>query len=181
LGCFCLKNEAYFAEKLIMRLFLFPQLLILFSSSLILAAEGQIKLEDLPAGGTYNSILKAPPSLSSDLNFVLPGNYGNNGDILSTDGNGLLKWVPPGAGINKIKICEIILGEYGTGSSALLEDDKVSMACGNKFGATLTITEVECFSVSGSASIMLKVSGGSDVLSSPLTCGYSFPAGNSIC
>lgn len=46
-------------------------------------------------------ILQAPATGSSDKTFVFPNDYGSNGDVLSTDGFGILSWQPVGgAGAN---------------------------------------------------------------------------------
>jgi hypothetical protein len=41
---------------------------------------------------SYNIGLTAPTTLSSNLNFVLPSDNGNNGQVLSTDGKGNTSW-----------------------------------------------------------------------------------------
>jgi hypothetical protein len=171
-----LKRGLEYTDKLIMFQNLFLQLLLMLSVDLAVAAEGQIILQDLPAGGTFNTILKAPSTLPSDLTFVLPDGNGSSGDLLITDGQGMLSW--GSADVNKIKICEIAVGNTYVSKNSLVDEDDTTMACGNKFGATLTITEVECYADAGSPSVMPKISGGSDLLSSELTCGNgSFTSG----
>ncbi len=42
--------------------------------------------------------LQSPGGLTADYSLVLPMNDGNNGEVLSTDGNGILSWIVPSGG-----------------------------------------------------------------------------------
>lgn len=43
--------------------------------------------------------LRSPAGLSADYSLLLPTDDGSNGQVLSTDGNGVLSWIAPGGGV----------------------------------------------------------------------------------
>jgi hypothetical protein len=140
------------------------------------AVVGQIKLQDLPAGGTFSSVLRSANVLSNDTTFILPDNYGTAGQVLGTDGGGQLSWTSVSS--NKIKVCEISIGETGPLHSALEDTSDLPFNCGNIYGETLTISSVECYADAGSPTVMPKITGGANLLSGDLTCGTgSFATG----
>ncbi len=53
---------------------------------------GQIKFQELLANGTNTVTLRSPDNLASDISLTLPSNAGTNGQVLSTNGSGLLSW-----------------------------------------------------------------------------------------
>ncbi|NJL24190.1 MAG: hypothetical protein HC902_02745 [Calothrix sp. SM1_5_4] len=59
---------------------------------------GQLIMRELAANGTNAVTLKAPDDLASDLSFTLPSTAGTNGQVLSTNGSGVLSWVSAGGG-----------------------------------------------------------------------------------
>ena len=59
---------------------------------------GQIRLRELLANGAESVILRAPDSLATDLYFTWPSTSGTNGQVLSTNGSGILSWVTAGGG-----------------------------------------------------------------------------------
>lgn len=70
----------------------------------------------------------------------------------------------------KVRACELVI--WGTGASNVLQDtDDWAADCKNKFGATWTITAVECYADAGSPTFMLTKTGNNNVLSGNLTCG----------
>lgn len=50
------------------------------------------------ADNVHHIVFIAPQSMTSNVEFTWPTNTGNLGDVLSTDGNGGLSWVPAGGG-----------------------------------------------------------------------------------
>jgi len=53
---------------------------------------GQLQFKELVAKGTNYVALRAPDSLSANYIFRLPANYGTNGQLLTTNGSGVLSW-----------------------------------------------------------------------------------------
>jgi len=71
------------------------------TGDLILSNNHEIKLSELALNGSNYISVKAPSSLSSNFNFVLPNSNGTNGYVLSTDGSGNLSWISnPSLAIN---------------------------------------------------------------------------------
>jgi subtilisin-like proprotein convertase family protein len=61
---------------------------------------GQIKFQELVANGSNTITLKSPDNLASDVALTLPSNAGTNGQVLSTNGSGVLSWATAwGSGI----------------------------------------------------------------------------------
>ncbi|MFA6567605.1 MAG: hypothetical protein WCS96_05285 [Victivallales bacterium] len=51
------------------------------------------------SGGTgFNSVFQTSPTMTGDTLFVLPPDNGSSGQVLTTDGNGILSWTDKGAG-----------------------------------------------------------------------------------
>ncbi len=59
---------------------------------------GRIILGDLAAGTQYYTTIRAADTLSSDNSWVLPGGNGDNGQVLTTNGAGVLSWTTPSSG-----------------------------------------------------------------------------------
>jgi len=75
----------------------------------------------------------------------------------------------------KVRPCEIIIGDPGSASAALANDNDTPDVCVNKTGSTLTITGVNCYSDAGSPTVTPIISGGSStsILSGALTCSQT--------
>ena len=67
--------------------------------NLIIDNQKEIRFRETTANGTNYVALKAPASLSADLTFTLPTADGTNGQVLSTNGSGVLSFISPSAGI----------------------------------------------------------------------------------
>ena len=81
----------------------------------------------------------------------------------------------------RIRPCEIIIGDPGAASPELANDNDSPGVCGNTAGATMTITAVECYANAGSPTVTPIITGGSatSILSGALTCGAgSFASGS---
>jgi hypothetical protein len=68
--------------------------------NLIIDNQKEIRFRETTANGTNYVALKAPASLSADLTFTLPATDGTNGQVLSTNGSGVLSFTTPSAGIS---------------------------------------------------------------------------------
>ena len=60
--------------------------------NLILDNQKEIRFRETTANGTNYVALKAPASLSADLTFTLPSADGTNGQVLTTNGSGVLSF-----------------------------------------------------------------------------------------
>jgi hypothetical protein len=68
--------------------------------NLIIDNQKEIRFRETTANGTNYVALKAPASVSADLTFTLPATDGTNGQVLSTNGSGVLSFITPSAGIS---------------------------------------------------------------------------------
>jgi hypothetical protein len=57
----------------------------------------EVKLLD--SDESHGVYLKVPSTVSADVDFVLPGTAGSNGDVLTTNGSGTLSWAAPSASV----------------------------------------------------------------------------------
>jgi len=67
--------------------------------NLIIDNQKEIRFRETTANGTNYVALKAPASVSADLTFTLPATDGTNGQVLSTNGSGVLSFITPASGI----------------------------------------------------------------------------------
>jgi hypothetical protein len=67
--------------------------------NLILDNQKEIRFRETTANGSNYIALKAPASLSADLTFTLPATDGTNGQVLTTNGSGVLSFATPASGI----------------------------------------------------------------------------------
>jgi hypothetical protein len=67
--------------------------------NLIIDNQKEIRFRETTANGTNYVALKAPASVSADLTFTLPATDGTNGQVLTTNGSGVLSFITPSAGI----------------------------------------------------------------------------------
>ena len=75
----------------------------------------ELRLHD-DAGAEYVS-LKSPNGLAGNVNLTLPPNDGNSGDLLRTDGAGVMSWVPPGSASG---VGDILDGGNTTGAAVTI-------------------------------------------------------------
>jgi hypothetical protein len=59
---------------------------------------GELRFNELAAGGTNYVGIKAPDTLAGDKIWTLPAADGTSGQVLKTDGSGILSWVSVGTG-----------------------------------------------------------------------------------
>jgi hypothetical protein len=67
--------------------------------NLIIDNQKEIRFRETTANGTNYVALKAPASVSADLTFTLPATDGTNGQVLTTNGSGVLSFATPSSGI----------------------------------------------------------------------------------
>jgi len=67
--------------------------------NLIIDNDKEIRFREATANGINYVSLSAPASLSANLTFTLPSADGTNGQVLSTNGSGVLSFITPSAGI----------------------------------------------------------------------------------
>jgi hypothetical protein len=60
---------------------------------------GQLIMRELAAGGSETATIRAPDALGASYALTLPVDDGTSGQVLSTDGNGILSWIAPGSTI----------------------------------------------------------------------------------
>jgi hypothetical protein len=70
------------------------------SVNLIIDNQKEVRFRETTANGTNYVALKAPASVSADLTFTLPATDGTNGQVLTTNGSGVLSFTTPSAGIS---------------------------------------------------------------------------------
>jgi hypothetical protein len=68
--------------------------------NLIIDNQKEVRFRETTANGTNYIGLKAPASVSADLTFTLPATDGSNGQVLTTNGSGVLSFTTPSAGIS---------------------------------------------------------------------------------
>jgi hypothetical protein len=69
------------------------------SVNLIIDNQKEVRFRETTANGTNYVALKAPASVSADLTFTLPATDGTNGQVLTTNGSGVLSFATPASGI----------------------------------------------------------------------------------
>jgi hypothetical protein len=69
------------------------------SVNMILGNNTALRFNELTANGSNYIGLKAPASLSADLTFTLPSTDGTVGQVLTTNGSGVLSFATPSSGI----------------------------------------------------------------------------------
>ncbi|MGZ3770417.1 MAG: beta strand repeat-containing protein [Bdellovibrio sp.] len=116
--------------------------------------------------------------IDAQLNGVSKFKVDSTGKITG-DGSGLSNLgtaqIPAAA---RIQVCEIVIGDPGAASPALADDNDNPAVCGNKTGAAMTITAVECYADAGSPTVTPVFTGGGAILTGALTCGNgSFASG----
>jgi len=109
---------------------------------------GSIALRELAANGTNTVRLIAPDALSTDVNLMLPVDDGNAGQVLSTDGNGILSWA------NMPNFATSVLANNGTaGAPSISFNSDSDTGFYNVSAGQMT------FSSDGSAAFHLNASG----------------------
>lgn len=117
----------------------------------------------------YRTILNAGSAVTqrANLNFVSGVTCVDNAGTKSTDCTG-----SGGGGGNNIRTCVVVIGDPGAASGVLSDDNDSPYACGNDYGADLTITAVGCQSDAGGPAMNPVLTGGgaTSILSAPVVC-----------
>ncbi len=126
-----------------------------------------------PTGGTGAVGSTGPTGLTGST-----GPTGLTGAVGSTGPTGLTGPTGVVTAALKVRICDITIGSV-TGSVLGNTDDRPAQ-CGNRYGATGTITSVLCYADAGTPTVTPILTGGgaTSILTGALTCGTaSFAAG----
>jgi hypothetical protein len=68
------------------------------TGSLNIDNEQELRLSEADVNGSNYVALKAPATVATNYTLTLPGTAGTNGQVLSTNGSGVLSWVTPSTG-----------------------------------------------------------------------------------
>jgi hypothetical protein len=83
---------------------------------------GQLIMRELAAGGTETATIRAPDALGASYALTLPADDGANGQVLATDGSGVLSWiaagVPAADSINFTELADALVLDASTDISA---------------------------------------------------------------
>jgi hypothetical protein len=116
--------------------------------------------------GANGIVVRTAPGTSTNRTIT-----GTAGQISITNGDGVS--ANPQIALDsaaKVRSCEIHIWGSGTGQVLQDTDDELA-SCRNKYGATLTVTSVECWANAGSPTVLPAVTGGANLLTGNLTCG----------
>lgn len=94
-----------------------------------------------------------------------------------------LTGIPLTTGISgKLKFCTVIIGDPGSASPALANDNDSPVACDNDTGVDWTITTVACWADAGTPTITPILTGGTgtSILTGALTCGTAAWASGTV-
>jgi hypothetical protein len=82
----------------------------------------------------------------------------------------------------KTHICEVVIGDPGSASTALANDNDTPVVCGNITGSDVTITAVACYADAGSPTVtpILTGGGGTSIVTGAITCGTASWAAGTI-
>jgi hypothetical protein len=82
----------------------------------------------------------------------------------------------------KTRVCEVVIGDPGSASSALADDNDSPVNCANVTGADVTITAVACWANAGSPTVTPILTGGTStsIVSGAITCGTASWAAGTI-
>jgi hypothetical protein len=80
----------------------------------------------------------------------------------------------------KTRICEVVIGDPGSASPALANDNDTPVVCGNVTGADVTVTAVACYADAGSPTVTPILTGGGAIVTGAITCGTASWAAGTI-
>ena len=73
--------------------------IILGPSYPVAGGTAELKFKELAANGDHHIALKAPDSISENVQLTLPDSDGSPGQVLTTDGGGVLSWTSSGGAV----------------------------------------------------------------------------------
>ena len=109
--------------------------------------------------------IRAPALLSQDYTLTLPTTDGNTSEVLATDGNGVLSWMP--ALMNTLTSGNIFVGNGSNLATSVTPSGDISMTNTGVF--TVVNSAITNAKVSASAAIDATKIGSGDVTSSELS------------
>ena len=136
--------------------------------------------EDTDNGSNYVA-LKAPDTIASNLTLTLPSADGSSGQVLQTNGSGVLSFVSGGG-----KVLQVVSGSYASQASTtsttfqdLSSDTNVSITCSSASNKVLIIAHFnECY-LNGSHCLWIRITaGGSEIIKSE--CVLFGPSGERL-
>ena len=93
--------------------------------------QGEARFYEANAGGANYAALRAPAAINADFTLTLPADAGASGQVLRTDGTGVLTWVSNVSSLNGLTA--------GTQTFAKVDDTNVTLAI-NSATSTHTLT-----------------------------------------
>jgi hypothetical protein len=82
----------------------------------------------------------------------------------------------------KTRVCEVVIGDPGSASPVLANDNDTPVVCANVTGSDVTVTAVACYADAGTPTVtpILTGGGGTSILTGALTCGTASWAAGTI-
>lgn len=118
-----------------------------------LRSDTSLILEETGAG-TDTITVQAPASIGASYSLTLPVDDGNSGEVLSTDGNGVLSWIAAGAG-------DIINGGNTTGAAVTIgTNDAFALNLETNGTNKLTISSAGLVTIGASGNTATNVNNG---------------------
>lgn len=99
----------------------------ILTGDLTLDNQSDLRFREATAGGTNYVGFQAPSSISSDLLWTLPGSDGSSGQVIQTNGGGVLSFATPSAG-KVVKTAYSSSGSYQYTLSTSFQPGPVSAA-----------------------------------------------------
>lgn len=135
-----------------------------------------------------NSLTATAAFASVTPNFFYPlttGEYAQNLTTISPYAAGvdsLGHYFGVQATATLVRTCEIVIGDPGSGSPVLANDNDSPAVCVNDTSQTMTITAVKCYADAGSPTVtpIIHGGGGTSILSGALTCGTASYASGTL-
>ncbi len=118
---------------------------------------------------TFGVSMRAPSSLTSNLNLVLPVSNGASGNVLSTDGSGTLSWIPPNQGTMTGLVAQTPLATSGGSSPTISLGGLSNLGSSNQIlGVSSSATSLEYKTISGTTNqVSVTSTAGSVTFSTP--------------
>jgi hypothetical protein len=118
---------------------------------------------------------QVPPNSGGTVTSVATG-AGLTGGTITTTGTLDL------AAAYKVRTCTVIIGDPGSASAALANDNDSPVSCVNEYGVDWTIQTVSCWADAGSPTVTPILTGGSatSILTGALTCGTAAWASGTV-
>ena len=102
---------------------------------------GKVRLREKDNNGENYVSFKAPESISNDMIWTLPSSDGNSGQVLQTNGGGILSWTDSGGGLD----ARVTTLETDTAAMSAAVDLRLQYIYGQniKYGSNVAIAAVD--------------------------------------